>query len=1538
MQVSLIKNNEIKNFNLPLTVEGNYWIDDIDSNGESRNLVNIEALDGKWILKSNFETAVLINNKFYEKVELANYGFYTLKINNNEFVMLYCAPFYDPSNLKFEQVKISNITVGSQNGNSIYYNNSGIAPVHAVITYNGKWVINNQDNKFGIYVNGKRETSKVLEIGDIIFILGLKIIYAGKFWVINNPNNKVIINNMQFREFKVQPLTEIKIEEDEYLEVYSESDYFFRSPRFRTVIERATVEIDPPPEKEADDETPVIYKLGPMLTMGLVSMVTAVTSLSQVFGGTRTFASSIPSLVIALAMLATMVMWPMLMNRYEKKKRKRKEDERQTKYSNYIAKKRQEIDNLIVKQKQILLENNVSLEQCQDIIIYKKRNLWERDIHHDDFLSVRLGIGNLKPEIDIKYPAEHFSMIEDNLRKMLTDTVNGTKDIEQVPISISLAEKNITALVGNNDLTKQSLESILLQLITFHSYIDLKVVTLTNKNNAKDFEYLKVLPHSWSDDKKIRFFAESTDEAKQITSYIEQVFNSRKYKSEERTEVNEINYRQCSPYYLIIVDDLKMYRNMSVINNILETNNNYGFTILIRNTRLSNLPNECSTFINIGGENGKDSGFFENELVSDKQKTFIADLNNNRVDMYNCCLSLANIPMQLESSKKGLPNVLTFLEMYNVGNIEQLNVINRWKNNNPSLSLSVPVGLDEQGDLFKLDLHEKFHGPHGLIAGMTGSGKSEFIITYILSLAVNFHPYEVSFVLIDYKGGGLAGAFESKESGIKLPHLAGTITNLDTVEMKRSLDSIQSELRRRQVIFNEAREKLNESTIDIYKYQKYFRDGMLKEPIPHLFIICDEFAELKQQQPDFMAQLISTARIGRSLGVHLILATQKPSGVVDDQIWSNSKFRVCLKVQDKSDSMDMIKCPDAAALKEVGRFYLQVGYNEFFAMGQSAWSGSTYFPKEKIKKKIDNSVEFIDDIGYPIKTIDDLNNRENEVGKGEELSNIVKYMSSLAANQNISLKQLWLDRIENDIYISDLKKKYNYTKVKGVIDPIIGEYDDPSNQRQELLTLPLSKNGNTLIFGAAGSGKDMLLSTIIYSSIITYKSEEVNFYILDFGSETLKMFDKAPHVGDVVLSNETDKVVNLFKMLNQIIDERRQLLVKYNGSFTNYNNKNIKKLPTIIVMISNYDVFNELYEEYVDELFSLTRDCVKYGIIFIITGTSTGSIRYKLRQNFKQMLCLQLNDVSEYADVFGRLDGIEPSEIAGRGLVKKDAIYEFQTAQAYKHDHLLEYIEAICIKINSINAVKANKIPVLPERVSLDLLKSNSNSLTKVPLGIEKNDLKISTYDFKNNYGTVISALYSSSYNSFVNALIKEISSFDRVQTLVIDADNFIKQSLNCSLYNQDFDNVFKQIDKFIDDLLVYYQNNNFNLDSLANINDTVCFIIGVDKFLSKLTIDNQNLFKETIKKAKELKKISFIFVDTIDVFKSIEYEDWYKASIVSNQGIFLGSGLSDQFTIKVSNIPKEARNEIPDGFGFVVDKGTANYVKFLEDEGDIYE
>jgi len=214
-------------------------------------------------------------------------------------------------------------------------------------------------------------------------------------------------------------------------------------------------------------------------------------------------------------------------------------------------------------------------------------------------------------------------------------------------------------------------------------------------------------------------------------------------------------------------------------------------------------------------------------------------------------------------------------------NAYDLNLEERWGSSQIYKSMAAPLGVKSGGEIVYLDLHEKFHGPHGLVAGTTGSGKSEIIQSYILSMATLFHPYEVGFVIIDFKGGGMADQFAN------LPHLTGTITNIDGKQIDRSLRSIKAELLRRQGLFREA--KVNK----IDDYISLFKQGKVETPLPHLILIVDEFAELKSEQPEFMKELISAARIGRSLGVHLILATQKPAGVVNDQIWSNSKFKLC---------------------------------------------------------------------------------------------------------------------------------------------------------------------------------------------------------------------------------------------------------------------------------------------------------------------------------------------------------------------------------------------------------------------------------------------------------------------------------------------------------------------------------------------------------------------------------------------------------------------------------------------------------------------
>ncbi len=1525
--VRLIKKSKIYNFTLPTKVSGNYWITDNDYLGNVRNLINVEEDNGNWKIKSDFETKIMNGDQEIDSAILQEYSLYFLKINtDNEYVILYCSPSTEKDTIKLRVKSQGELIIGSDQNSHISYAYPLVSKQQARLIYNnGTWIVQDLNSKYGTYVNNVSVTTQTLEYGDTIFIMGLKIIVMDQSLIINSVGNYV---NFDRGLFDIErPLIQNQTEEDnpdeEALEFFKEEDYFYRAPRFKTRIEEVNIGIDPPPGKEAEDKTPLIMTLGPMMTMAMMSLSTGLSAFMNVLNGTVDIKDVASTLLTSGAMLCTMIVWPLLSQAYQKAQRKKREKLRLKKYNEYVEQKREHIQNEMKIQRQILIDNYLPLSSTKEIIFSKKRNLWERELEQEDFLDLRLGIGTTPLFGNVSFPEERFSLETDDLLKEVYKLGKESRMLENVPISLSFVQKNISAIIGTSANKRQFVDGLILQMLAYHSYEDLRIVVFTNEKNAPYWEYLKVAPHTWSNDKSVRYFAANLDEAKEISLVLEKELQARKFKDNNgKMELNNLDYKHYKPYYVIFTDDYKGIRDIEIIKDVAETQMNVGFSLIVLSPRLINIPNECKTFISIGD---KKSGVFENELVSNKQKEFLADFDPT-LNMHECCKILANIPIDIGKEAQQLPTALTFLEMYNVGMVEQLNILNRWKQNDPTKSLQAPVGVDKTRELFKLDLHEKFHGPHGLIAGMTGSGKSEFIISYIISMALNYHPYEVSFVLIDYKGGGLTGAFENKETGMKLPHLAGTITNLDTNEMNRSLASIQSELRKRQRMFNEARDKLNESTIDIYKYQGLYRKGQVNKPISHLFIISDEFAELKSQRPEFMEQLISTARIGRSLGVHLILATQKPAGVVNEQIWSNSKFRVCLKVQDKADSNDMIKCPDAANLKETGRFYLQVGYNELFAMGQAAWAGAKYYPTEKRKKKVDQSINIIDNVGNVIKSLDTKQENMTVEAKGEEITSIIQYIVDEAKAENIEIEQLWLDKIPDMIYVEELKKKYNYQVQKNVINPIIGEYDDPDNQQQNLLTLPISTDGNTIVFGSGGSGKELMLQSIIYSTISTHDSTEVNFYILDFGAETMTMFKKAPHVGEVLLATEAEKIDNLFKMVNKIVEDRKKLFVDYNGSYDFYINHGGQQMPMIIVVINNVEAFLETYGDYEEILGQITRDCLKYGVVFIFSTNGPNAVRYRIRQNFRQNVVLQFNDPSDYASVLPGVRKKEPSKVFGRGMMDLGTIYEFQTAYPYKEEKLTDYIKVICNKLAEICPVKAKKVPILPEVVNQESVESALGSMRTLPVGIEKESLEVATINMKDSYLLTITGEDVTSLPGFFHGIAKSVVRVPGAQCVILDAANCMStETITTEGIVKDSGTCQTLIPKLLELVEAKKANNTPE--------EIVVIFIGLNSLFQKLTPVEKGNITMMIQNSQSLGTIKFLVADTIDSIKTISYEGWYKASADMSEGIWIGNGIANQFTLKVSTNARVLRAEIESNFGYVIKKGKATLIKLISNE-----
>lgn len=448
-------------------------------------------------------------------------------------------------------------------------------------------------------------------------------------------------------------------------------------------------------------------------------------------------------------------------------------------------------------------------------------------------------------------------------------------------------------------------------------------------------------------------------------------------------------------------------------------------------------------------------------------------MNLSEMDIFS--RQLSNFKVRENASNAAIPDMLTFLDMYKTSRVEDLDMYHKWLENRTYESMRSLIGQKAGEQPVYLDIHEKYHGPHGLVAGTTGSGKSETLQTYILSLVLNYHPHEVAFILIDYKGGGMAQSF------IGLPHLAGVITNLGGNQTTRALLSINAEIKRRQRIFNEYKIKHIDAYIELY------RNGEAEEPMPHLLIIADEFAELKKEQPDFVRALVSAARVGRSLGINLILATQKPSGVVDDEIWSNTRFRICLRVADKQDSNEMLKRTDAAYITGTGRGFLQVGNDEIFDEFQSGWSGAPYTPEVPFNDDSKAKAVIIGLTGKPEAVKKKKKKKGDNVKKFTQLDAMVQYAANLAEENHIKpLRQIWLPPLPGLFYLDDLELTWDEKQIKLPV----GLADDPQNQRQFPVYLDFIRDGHLLICGSAGSGKTSLVQTILYGAALPVKASQ----------------------------------------------------------------------------------------------------------------------------------------------------------------------------------------------------------------------------------------------------------------------------------------------------------------------------------------------------------------------------------------------------------------------------------------------------------------
>lgn len=1114
----------------------------------------------------------------------------------------------------------------------------------------------------------------------------------------------------------------------------TEQQFIDRPPRLQPEIPAGEHEIPGPPSKEARQQ--------PLWQLFLPAITIVGYLLISIFGRGRSIWLMIPmGISVVVSIIAGI---------YLAREDRRKQEEAEAAYDEYLIEMRRKMMQEHDMQRRFYRYNYPDPAGTMQIAAdtspqtttgstygYVGSRLWERRTSDADFCAVRLGIGTLPSTV--QYVLDDGGSIEDPQLRDAIRLAEDSKYVSDVPIMIPLryppgkrsAEEKVEPARHAIGITGKYpsgvyafIRSLIVNYATFHAPSDARLYVLGSEQAQVKWKWVSPLPHCQNDKpQEIICFEDANDrQGEKETSKVSRFLKSFRQLLDERlSRLMDPEYKMnvTLPHLLLVIDTLaapvedsrlKDLETDPAISLIMKEGPALGAAVIFLVSAPRKVPGDCQAVIEINVANPDIELDLKQTPHVDFRYTEVgvntlrysgqADIVQSDNPLQKFAEALSPLAVRM-SYGADLPPTVHLLDMLKVSTMEQLQQLikENWLNSQTQDQadwLKGTLGMLLGGDYRTLRFSADADGVHGLIAGSTGSGKSELLMTMILGLAVNYDPSIVNFVLVDFKGGG---AFKPLEN---LPHVVDVVTNLGESGVERMFAAIRAELNRRQAINT----RTNSKHIVHYRRRglhlpdengRYgqpveIQDQQFQtEPYPHLFIFIDEFAEMIADNPEYKAQLNSITRLGRALGVTLILAAQRPTGVTD-QMRANIKFRIALRVETREESSEILRRSDAAYLPTgiPGRGYLQIG-NENIEMIQVAWSGADY-TGEQVQEEPD--VIWL--------------NREARTGSWKDddevpkvFEEIVKLMTHTSEEISIPQQMPWPDFLPEKMSLqtafdaSYLEDELNLIELSGegqqqtaVLNPniaawlsdkpttwpgidwreqamraVVGLVDNPYQSEQMPLVVDF-RRGHAVIFGASGWGKTIFLRTVMTTLAVTHSPRELHAYILDFGGRQMNIFRKLPHVGAVITADEEERVRRLLRKLESILEQRKKQITELGmDNLYSYNvNDPQQVLPAILILIDNFAEFKESFEYLLPQLTSLVRESRAWGMHFVISAEMPNALAGKLYSLLTERLTLRLSDPTEYPGIVGRGARVL-EEMPGRGFVRVDRrALEFQTA------------------------------------------------------------------------------------------------------------------------------------------------------------------------------------------------------------------------------------------------------------------------------------
>lgn len=855
------------------------------------------------------------------------------------------------------------------------------------------------------------------------------------------------------------------------------------------------------------------------------------------------------------------------------------------------------------------------------------QDLWLRRRDDPDYLTLRLGVADLPSDITIR----------DRAVKE-TDEQPPPPTLGDVPISISLRNNGIVGLCGDQDGVDALSRWMLGQAAVLHAPDALRVVVISNAAREEQWGWVRWLPHARVEDEPFAaLLGTDQDSVSRRLGELGQVI-------EQRSSDDQIGQKKLppAPDYLVVLDGARRLRTLPGVVSLLRSGPAAGVHVICLDEDLRSLPEECQAVLDI-----------HDDLV-ELRRTGSEAVARIRLDLVEPAwaerIGRALAPVRDTTPSvevSGLPASARLLDWIELPEPTGELVASRW---GPDAQTNVVIGAGFDGP-FRLDIRKD--GPHALIAGTTGSGKSELLQTIVASLAVANSPEQLTFVLVDYKGGS---AFKDCA---RLPHTVGMVTDLDTHLVGRALTSLGAELRRREHLLAVPGAK------DLEDYWALQRRDPSLPVIPRLAIVIDEFASLKAELPDFVTGLVTIAQRGRSLGIHLVLATQRPSGVISNDIRANTNLRIALRVTDESESRDVIDAPDSATIgpHQPGRGYARLGHSSLLPFQSGRVGGAR--PDAAAAA---DAAELPEPLAWPIAWEQvglPAPSRPKEEGAGtDEGETDLKVLVDAVGEAN-RLRAVepqhspWLPELPGIVTLADLRDlapDSGERRTTGWSTPWALE-DLPAEQAQRPRRFVLGGSGHVYVVGGARSGRSTALRTIAAGLAEATTSRDLHLYGLDCGNGALLPLSALPHTGAVVQRTEVERAARL---LDRLVDEvkRRQDVLGQSG-FADIDEQRAaapaeERLPYVVLLLDRWEGFvSDLAEVDMgrlnDQIFALLREGASVGVQLLVTGDRS-LLNGRVANLVEHKLLLRLPDRNDFSSAGLRVKDVPETLADGRGL------------------------------------------------------------------------------------------------------------------------------------------------------------------------------------------------------------------------------------------------------------------------------------------------